>query len=78
MAPETFRPEDFKPGRLTRVFALLSVVFVVVLASAPLYVFFGWLSDRVGRKPIIMGGLLIAALTAFAECLPGDRVSRRA
>jgi MFS family permease len=29
------------------------------------FVFFGWLSDKVGRKPIILGGCLIAALTYF-------------
>jgi MFS family permease len=27
------------------------------------FVFFGWLSDRVGRKPIILGGCILAALT---------------
>lgn len=29
------------------------------------FIFFGWLSDKVGRKPIILGGCLIAALTYF-------------
>ncbi len=29
------------------------------------FVFFGWLSDRIGRKPIILGGCAIAALTYF-------------
>lgn len=29
------------------------------------FVFFGWLSDKIGRKPIILGGCLIAALTYF-------------
>jgi MFS family permease len=29
------------------------------------FLFFGWLSDRIGRKPIILGGCLIAALTYF-------------
>ena len=29
------------------------------------FLFFGWLSDRIGRKPIILGGCLVAALTYF-------------
>jgi MFS family permease len=29
------------------------------------FIFFGWLSDRIGRKPIILGGCLIAAITYF-------------
>jgi MFS family permease len=29
------------------------------------FILFGWLSDKIGRKPIILGGCLIAALTYF-------------
>ncbi|WP_428484666.1 MFS transporter [Rhodopila sp.] len=29
------------------------------------FILFGWLSDKIGRKPIILGGCIIAALTYF-------------
>ncbi|CAN5129099.1 MFS transporter [soil metagenome] len=36
-----------------------------LLIGTPFFLVFGSLSDRIGRKPIIMGGLLLAALTYF-------------
>lgn len=36
-----------------------------LLIGTPFFVIFGTLSDRIGRKPIIMAGCLIAALTYF-------------
>lgn len=41
------------------------LVAVALVISTPLYVFFGWLSDRVGRRPVILGACLLAALTYF-------------
>ena len=41
------------------------LLIVMTIASAPLYVFFGWLSDRVGRKPVMLGGMLLALLLYF-------------
>ena len=42
---------------------LLLIVMTVV--SAPLYVYFGWLSDRLGRKPVMIGGMLLALAMYF-------------
>ncbi|MDQ1080872.1 MFS family permease [Pseudoroseomonas cervicalis] len=42
----------------------LLIAWALLLGSGG-FVFFGWLSDKVGRKPIILGGCLIAALTYF-------------
>ena len=42
---------------------LMLVIMTVV--SAPLYVFFGWWSDRIGRKPIIVGGMALALILYF-------------
>jgi MFS family permease len=36
------------------------IVIGGLLLGNPFYVFFGWLSDRVGRKPLLMLGLLLA------------------
>ncbi len=36
-----------------------------LIIGTPFFVFFGALSDKIGRKPIILGGCLIAALTYF-------------
>ena len=42
---------------------LLLIVMTVI--SAPLYVYFGWLSDRIGRKPVMVGGMLLALVLYF-------------
>ena len=41
--------------------ANLTVVYALLLAT-PFFVFFGSLSDRIGRKPIILAGCLLAAV----------------
>jgi MFS family permease len=39
------------------------MVMVALALATPFFLVFGRLSDRIGRKPIIMGGCLIAAIT---------------
>jgi len=41
------------------------LIAISLLIGTPFFVFFGWLSDRIGRLKIIMAGCLIAAVTYF-------------
>jgi MFS family permease len=41
------------------------IVAVALVAGAPLFVFFGSLSDRIGRKKVMMAGNLIAAISYY-------------
>ena len=42
------------------------ILIVTALAlGTPFFITFGWLSDKIGRKPIIMAGFLLAAVTYF-------------
>ncbi len=39
------------------------IIAIALLIGMPFFVLFGWLSDRIGRKWIIMAGLLLAVIT---------------
>jgi MFS family permease len=41
------------------------VMAAALLIGTPFFIVFGILSDRVGRKPIVLGGCVLAALTYF-------------
>lgn len=46
--------------------ATANILIAVALAlGTPFFILFGWLSDRIGRKPIILAGCALAALTYF-------------
>src|SRR5256712_9252103 len=41
------------------------IIAAALLIATPTLIFWGWLSDKVGRKPIILGGMALAALTYY-------------
>lgn len=41
------------------------MVAAALVIGTPFFVIFGWVSDKIGRKPVILGGCLIAAVTIF-------------
>jgi MFS family permease len=41
------------------------LLVIMTVVSAPLYVLFGWWSDRIGRKPIMVGGMVLALILYF-------------
>ena len=41
------------------------IVGAALLIATPSLIFFGWLSDIIGRKPVILGGMLLASVTYY-------------
>ena len=53
--------------QVSKVDALTSayIVGAALLIATPSLILFGWLSDVIGRKPVILGGMLLAAITYY-------------
>jgi MFS family permease len=52
-------------ARVTDYGTAYTLIAIALALGTGFFVFFGWLSDKIGRKPIIMAGLLLAAITYF-------------
>ncbi len=52
------------PLKLDFTYAYILIAISLIIGT-PFFVFFGWLSDRIGRLKIILAGCLIALLTYF-------------
>jgi MFS family permease len=50
------------------------MILALTVASAFLYILFGWLSDKVGRKPVMIGGMILFLVAVF----PGFHALTRA
>src|SRR6185437_9548935 len=53
--------------QVSKVDALTSayIVGAALLLATPTLILYGWLSDKIGRKPVILGGMFLAAITYY-------------
>ncbi|WXL27250.1 MFS transporter [Ectopseudomonas mendocina] len=42
-----------------------NLLIIAIVIGAPFFIVSGWLSDRIGRKPVLLAGLLLATLLYF-------------
>jgi MFS family permease len=67
---QTFMEKFLKVDPVT----INELMMVATAISAIFYVVFGWLSDKVGRKPVMLGGMTLALLFYF----PGFHILEKA
>src|SRR5258707_4204550 len=59
--------------QVSKVDALTSayIVGAALLIATPSLIFFGWLSDQIGRKPVILGGTCCSPRSRTIRCICG-------
>lgn len=41
------------------------ITAIAILGSLPMFVFFGWLSDKIGRRPLLLASFILTAVTVI-------------